>query len=63
MKKIIQLITCTALGITAACFTGCDTMNNTPKGSITKSDFGQADGQPVELYTLSNSKGMQVSIA
>jgi len=63
MKKIIQLITVTALGIAAACFTGCDTMNNTPKGSITKTDFGQTpDGKAVELYTLSNSKGMEAKI-
>ena len=40
MNKFIQLITVTSLGIAAACLTGCETMNNTPKGSITKLDFG-----------------------
>jgi aldose 1-epimerase len=62
MKKIIHLITVTALGIAAACFTGCQTMN-TSKGTITKSDFGKLpDGQAVELYTLANSKGMTATI-
>ena len=35
-----KFFTVTALGIAAACFTGCETMNNTPKGTITKADFG-----------------------
>src|SRR5437763_5124338 len=29
---------------------------------ITKKSWGQANGQPVALYTLSNSHGMQVKI-
>jgi aldose 1-epimerase len=61
MKKIIQLLTVTALS--AACFTGCESMSNTPKGTITKTDFGTSpDGKPVELYTLSNTKGMTATI-
>ncbi len=63
MKKIIQLITLTALGISAACFTGCESMSNTPKGTITKADFGQTpEGKAVELYTLRNSHGMEATI-
>jgi len=63
MNKIIKLITVTSLGFLAACLTGCDTMSNTPKGTITKSDFGKTpDGTPVELYTLHNSKGMEAQI-
>jgi aldose 1-epimerase len=31
------------------------------KDSIAKQDFGSADGQPVTLYTLTNSHGMSVS--
>src|SRR5665213_2410525 len=63
MKKIIQLITVTTLGLLAAGLTGCDTMSNTPKGTITKADFGtMPDGVPVELYTLRNSKGMEAQI-
>jgi len=62
MKKIIQLITLTALGIAATCFTGCQTMN-TPKGTITESAFGKlSDGTPIELYTLRNSHGMEATI-
>ncbi len=64
MNKIIQLLTVTTLGIAAACFTGCETMNNTPKGTITKADFGKTpEGKAVELYTLRNSKGMEATIA
>jgi len=63
MNKIIQLITVTSLGVLAACLTGCETMNNTAKGTITKADFGKtADGTPVQIYTLRNSKGMEASI-
>jgi aldose 1-epimerase len=63
MNKIIQLITVTSLGLAATCFTGCETMNNQPIGTITKADFGQTpDGKAVELYTLRNTKGMQATI-
>ena len=63
MKQIIQLITITSLGLLAACLTGCDTMSNTPKGTITKADFGKTpDGTPVEIYTLCNSHGMTATI-
>jgi aldose 1-epimerase len=63
MKNIIQLITVTTLTILAACLSGCETMNNTPKGSIAKKDFGTTpDGQAVELFTLTNSHGMTATI-
>jgi aldose 1-epimerase len=62
MNKLIQLITITSLGIAAACFSGCTTMN-TPKGTITKADFGKTpEGQNVEIYTLRNSHGMEARI-
>jgi aldose 1-epimerase len=58
-----QLIMVKPPGIITACVTGCETMNNTPKGSITKSDFGMSpDGKTVELYTLRNSRGMEAQI-
>jgi aldose 1-epimerase len=60
LKKIFAVA---SLGIAAACFTGCETMNNTPKGTITKADFGKTtEGQAVEIYTLRNSKGMEAQI-
>ena len=34
----------------------------TTKAGITKSDFGNVDGKPVYLYTLTNAKGDQVKI-
>jgi aldose 1-epimerase len=58
MKKIIHLITVASLGILAAGLTGCNTMSNTPKGTIAKADFGTTtDGKPVEIYTLNNGHG------
>jgi aldose 1-epimerase len=61
MKTIIQLLSVAAL--TAACLTGCESMSNIPKGTISKIDFGTTpDGKPVELYTLANSKGMTATI-
>jgi len=62
MGKITQLVTVTALGMAAVCFTGCITMNP-PKGTIVESAFGQLpDGTLVERYTLRNSHGMAASI-
>jgi aldose 1-epimerase len=63
MKKITQIIAVAAIGIAAMGLTGCDTMSNIPKGTITRADFGQTpDGTPVEIYTLCNSKGMEAKI-
>jgi aldose 1-epimerase len=62
MNKIIRLITVTSLGISAACFTGCTTMN-TPNGTITKAEFGATpDGKAVEIYTLKNDAGAEARI-
>ncbi len=63
MKKTIQILTVAAIGIVAAALTGCDTMSNTPKGTITKASFGtMPDGTAIESYTLRNSKGMEAKI-
>ncbi len=35
---------------------------NTAATAITKQDFGQADGKPVSLFTLTNKNGVQVKI-
>ncbi len=62
MKNIINIIALTSAGLLAACLAGCSTMN-TPKGTITQSDFGQSpDGKPVVLFTLRNENGAEADI-
>ncbi len=62
-KSLIKLIAVASLGIATTCFTGCESMNHSSNGSITKSDFGKTtDGQAVQLYTLRNAKGMEATI-
>jgi len=62
MNKLIQLLTVTSLGIAAACFSSCTTMN-TSKGTITEADFGKTPaGQNVEIYTLRNPHGAEARI-
>src|SRR5580698_9839831 len=56
-----------AAGLLAASLVGCATMpssnQSSQPSSITKADFGTTpDGQPVELYTLRNSKGAEADI-
>ncbi|MEO5685328.1 MAG: aldose epimerase family protein [Chitinophagaceae bacterium] len=36
--------------------------SSTAAAAITKQDFGEADGKPVSLFTLTNKKGIQVKI-
>jgi aldose 1-epimerase len=61
MKKIIQLIMLASAGLGAACLVGCASMSNI--GVVKKSPFGStADGTPVEIYTLRNSRGMEARI-
>ena len=52
-----------ALGAVAcvAGLAGCATKGSSA-GSVTNQPFGTADGQPVELYTLRNSKGAEATI-
>jgi aldose 1-epimerase len=52
-----------AAGLMMAALVGCATMSSTNPASISKADFGQTpDGQPVEIYTLHNSKGAEARI-
>ena len=63
MKKIAQIFAFAAAGIVAAGLTGCYTMTNIYKGTITKADFGtMSDGTPIEIYTLRNTHGMEAKI-
>jgi aldose 1-epimerase len=62
MNKFIHLLAFTAVGLAAACLTGCSTLNPS-RGSITQADFGQTpDGKPVVLYTLRNASGAEADI-
>jgi len=66
MKKILNIITLTSIGLAAICLAGCTSTSDShssSKGSVDKASFGQtADGTPVEIYTLRNSKGMEARI-
>lgn len=50
--------------ISIASAQGAATPGATPatSGGVTSEPFGEADGQPVERYTLTNANGMQVSV-
>ncbi len=62
MKKIMQFVMLSSAGLCAACFVGCASMSK-PTGTISQTPFGKtADGTPVEIYTLRNSKGMEARI-
>ena len=39
-----------------------DSMQNNTKAGVTQADWGEADGKKVALYTLTNSRGVQVKI-
>lgn len=62
MKKIMQFVMLSSAGLGAACFVGCASMSKTT-GTISQAPFGKtADGTPVEIYTLCNSRGMEARI-
>lgn len=64
-QKMTTFISRTALtiaGLCAACLIGCASMPDS-KAIITSAPFGVVpDGTPVEIYTLRNSKGVEVRI-
>jgi aldose 1-epimerase len=61
-NTLIKFITIASLGV-AACLTGCKSMNNSSKGSISKADFGKTpQGQTIEIYTLRNAHGAEAQI-
>ncbi|HUA67593.1 MAG TPA: aldose epimerase family protein [Candidatus Saccharimonadales bacterium] len=68
MKINLQLITLATVGLVALGLTGCASMSKSKSvsestGTITEAPFGKtADGTPVEIYTLRNSKGMEARI-
>jgi len=46
----------------ALCLAGCAMPHGSANGQVSKTPFGTADGQAVELYTLRNSKGAEADI-
>ena len=62
MKNMINWILLIGAGIGAAWLVGCAT-TGAPAARLSKNPFGTApDGQPVDLYVLRNSKGMEAAI-
>ncbi len=46
----------------SSCNSGTTNTATSPKAGISKTSWGEADGKPVELFTLTNSKGTEVKI-
>ncbi len=63
---MVSLRSITALGIGLVLLTGCARKTETQTGAITplkKQLFGKtADGQPIDLYTLTNRNGVEIGI-
>ncbi len=63
MKQLINWAAMLSAGVAALCITGCATSTSRNMNpTITQTPFGQADGQAVTLYTLSNSRGAEARI-
>ena len=58
---MIEVMLLLGAGAFVACLAGCAT-KGAPAGNISRQPFGTADGQPVELFTLRNSKGAEATI-
>lgn len=58
---MIEVMLLLGAGAFLAGLTGCATKGSSAS-NISKQAFGTADGQPVELYTLHNSKGAEATI-
>lgn len=64
-SKLGLLVLTTSVG--AALLTGCSSIKSccpcgSASGDVTSQPFGSADGQPVQLYTLKNSRGAIATI-
>lgn len=60
MKRIANWATKLGAGVGALCLVSCASTDH--MSTATKQPFGEADGKPVELYTLRNSKGAEAKI-
>ncbi len=61
LKHVVLLFTI-ATAVLAACENGSKQTNQPMNEKITKESWGEADGKPVDLYTLTNANGVQVKI-
>jgi len=61
---MIELILILGAGVCAVCLAGCTGSSPSPGGTVSGPEpFGKTtDGQPVEMYTLRNSKGAEAKI-
>jgi aldose 1-epimerase len=60
MKRFANWATKLGAGVGALCLVSCASTDH--MSTAIKEPFGQADGKPVELYTLRNSKGAEAKI-
>jgi aldose 1-epimerase len=58
---MIEVMLLLGAGAFVACLAGCASKGSSAD-SVSKQAYGTANGQPVELYTLRNAKGSEVSI-
>ena len=61
LKHVVLLFTI-ATAVLTACENGSKQTNQPMNEKITKESWGEADGKPVDLYTLTNANGVQVKI-
>jgi aldose 1-epimerase len=63
MQNVFDWVAIASAVFTAACLVGCTSRTSSGPGQVSKEPFGTTkEGQPVELYTLRNSKGMEARI-
>ncbi len=60
--KHVVLMCTTAVAVLAACENGSKQNDQPMNQKITKESWGEADGKPVDLYTLTNANGVQIKI-
>lgn len=61
LKHVVLLFTI-ATAVLTACENSSKQTNQPMNEKITKESWGEADGKPVDLYTLTNANGVQVKI-
>lgn len=62
LRLLAMGVFCAGFFLTS-CNSGTTNTATSPKAGISKTSWGEADGKPVELFTLTNSKGTKVKIS